>query len=73
MKILEKDRIKKVEEEEAEEEQKLKTYRQELVHKPQPIRNFGRLPEKKKQNPITVPQTPKFELAKRAEKRKRKE
>ena len=48
----------------------LKNLRQNLVHKPKPIRKYDGLP-KKESKVETLPKTPKFEMAVRAGKRKR--
>ena len=70
MKILEEENKAKEAIKKEKEAQDLKLLRQNLVHKPEPIRKYSSRLPKKNTKLETLPQTPEFALTKRAAKRK---
>ena len=70
MKILEEENKAKEVIKHEKEAQDLKLLRQNLVHKPEPIRKYSSRLPKKNTKVGTLPQTPQFALAKRVAKRK---
>ena len=70
MKILEEENKAKEAIKAEKEAQDLKLLRQNLVHKPEPIRKYSSRLPKKNTKVETLPQTPQFALTKRVAKRK---
>lgn len=64
--MLEEERLRLEEENKLKEQAEVKKLRKQAVHKAKPVPNFKPLEIKKSQIPLTVPETPDFQMKKRA-------